>query len=174
MKSLSPGALAELRLRLHDFMLGCARVDAAGMAGLDRPDWALAARIEQLRRHPLVSTLDADVLAAIACQALDPNVEARYLLARLREAEEEARAEASAQESPAGALGALAAPRRADLPPTVIAMMEQTVALIARTQLGFPVLHARNSDSLDFRACSVWRVRDALIEAYEKGWHAAA
>lgn len=174
MNSLSSDALAELRLRLHDFMLGCARVDAAGMTGLDRPDWALAARIEQMRRHPLVSMLDDELLAAIGSHALDPNVEARYLVARLREAEEEARAEASEQIPPAAAPAALDAPRRPDLPPTVIDMMEKTVALIARTQLGFPVLHARNSDSLDFRECSVWSVRDALIEAYEEGWHAAA
>ncbi|MDR7335844.1 DUF6900 domain-containing protein [Roseateles asaccharophilus] len=178
MNPLSSDVVAELRLQLHDFMLGFARMDATGMARLDRPDWALAARIEQLRRHPLVSTLDDEVLAAIASHALDPNVEGRYLMARLRESEEEARLEARAETSAcmpaAAAPAAIDAPRRVDLPPTVIDMMEETVALIARKQLGFLVLHARNSDRLDFRDCSVWSVRDALIEAYEEGWHAAA
>lgn len=130
---MSSDALAELRLRLHDFMLGFARVDAAGMARLDRPDWALAARIEQLRRDPLVSMLDDEVLAAIAAHALDPNVEARYLVARLRETEEEARQEARAEifaRMPAAAApAAIDVPRQVDLPPTVIDMMEKTVAL---------------------------------------------
>lgn len=93
MHNISDELLADLRLRLHDFMLGFARMDAHRMAGLIHADWALAARIEQLRRHPLVAQLDFELLAAIATRAIDPSVEARYLVRRLREADAEAASE---------------------------------------------------------------------------------
>jgi hypothetical protein len=168
--TMTPDAIAELRLQLHDFMLGFARVDAAGMGRLVRPDWALAARIELLRRHPLVAALGDELLSAISARTIDPNLEARYLQCRLRESEEEAAADASRD----SARFAPPAPHVADLPPTVLDMMHATIALIGRDRLGFTTLETRHSDSLDFRDCSVGGVRDALIEAYEEGWHAAA
>lgn len=175
MDNMTPEVLAEARARLHDLMLGFSRTESVAMQELAAGRWALAAQIEQLRRQPLVRAFDDELLAAVAVRAIDPSVEARYLTARLREVEADARAEAAQSAVPTLAAAASThVPRRADLPPTVIDMMERTVALIARKQLGFPVLHARNSDSLDFRDCSVWSVRDALIEAYEEGWHAAA
>lgn len=56
---------------------------------------------------------------------------------------------------------------------TALGQMETALALIARAHLGFETLQARRSDRLDFRDCSVWSVRAALVEAYEEGWHAA-
>lgn len=162
-------ALAELRMRLHDYMLGHARADAARMAALDLPGWAVAARIEQIRRHPLVGALDDDLLAAIASRAIDPGAEARYLALRLRDVEQEVAAETG--EGGEGGPGAGAG--RRDLPMTALGQMETALALIARAHLGFETLQARRSDRLDFRDCSVWSVRAALVEAYEEGWHAA-
>lgn len=169
MSYLNAEVLAELRQRLHDFMLGFARVDATRMAWLDRPNWSVAAQLELLRRHPLVQMLDDELLTAISARALVPSIEARYLATRLGEVEEESRAELAAAAAHAGAT----ASRQATLPATAIPFMEATVALIARRQLGFEVLHARHADRLDFRDCSVWSIRAALVEAYEEGWHAA-
>lgn len=166
MDTTSNEAMAELRMRLHDYMLGYARVDAARMGTLDRRDWALAARVEQLRRHPLVAMLDDELLAAIASRGVDPCVEARYLVMRLREAEEEAAAEAGL----APPRGHAERPRRPDLPSTALAQMEATLRIIARGHLGFETLETRHRDSLDFRSCSVGCVRAALVEAYEEGW----
>lgn len=48
---------------------------------------------------------------------------------------------------------------------------EQQVALagLAGTELGFPVLEARNRDALDFREVSVLSLRDALARAFLAG-----
>lgn len=171
MHNLSDDMVAELRLRLHDFMLGFARVDAIGMSKLEQGDWALAARIEQLRRHPLVKMFDDELLGAIAVRAINPNEDARYLAARLREAEAEAAAELTPPAAPA--VAAKWAGREAVLPAKAIEQMEATIALIARQHLGVQTLVERNSDRLDFYDCSVWGIRAALAEAYEEGWHAA-
>lgn len=173
MTTFNDEAVADARERLHDFMMGFAGMHAGDMAALVRADWALAARIEQLRRHPLVAAFDDELLAMVAARAIDPNAEARHLAMRLREVEAEERAEAVAgtevpvsAETPAG--------QAVDLPPTVIDMMETTIELIAKGQLGFTTLEERGRDHLDFKECSVTSVRAALIEAYVEGWHAAA
>lgn len=170
MSNFSDDKLADLRERLHDFMMGFAGMHSSGMDGLVRADWVLAARIEQLRRHPLVSAFDDEVLSAVAAGDLSPNVEARYLAMRLREVEAEAAAEVTttprrqaARSVPGDGLPALALPQ-----------MEATIALIARKQLGFTTLETRGRDHLDFRDCGVASVHAALVEAYEEGWHAAA
>lgn len=146
--------VAELRLELHDFMLGFAGGDTERMQSLDQASWALAARIEQLRRHPLVAVLGDELLAAIAARTIDPSAEARYLAARLREVDAEVASEAT-------------------MPPQYRDQMLATVALIARDALRVPTLETRNSDSLDFHSCAVWQIREALIEAYEEGFHIA-
>jgi|GEM_PF-2737082 len=161
-------------MRLHDYMLGHARADAGRMAALDLSGWALAARIEQLRRHPLVGVLDDEVLGAIATGAIDPGAEARYLALRLLESEAEAAAEPPAGGHGGAAAGEAAAhPWTADLPVAALAQMQDTLRLVARGHLCFETLETRHRDGLDFRDCSVWSVRAALIEAYVEGWHAA-
>lgn len=169
MSNFSDDKLADLRERLHDFMMGFAGVQADGMEALARPDWALAARIEQLRRHPLVSAFDDEVLAAVAAGDLAPNVEARYLAMRLREVEAEIAAEPAAQPRarPAGSR------EFPGLPALALAQVEATVELIARKQLGFPTLAMRGRDHLDFRDCGVASIHAALAQAYEEGGHAA-
>lgn len=171
MATFSDDKLADLRERLHDFMMGFGGVQAGGMAPLVRPDWALAARIEQLRRHPLVSAFDDELLAAVAARAIDPDVEARYLAKRLSEVEAEIESEPAARAAPVvvDADGAAAG-----LPPLMVPQMEATIALIARDQLGVGTLMVRGRDHLDFHSCSVWSLHAALVEAYEEGWHAAA
>lgn len=173
MTTFNDEALADARERLHDFMMGFAGLHAGDMEALVRADWALAARIEQLRRHPLVAVFDDELLAMVAARAISPNVEARYLAMRLREVETEERAEEVAG---VGGPASAGSPQHAgaDLPPTVMDMMERTIALIARDQLGFATLDSRGRDHLDFRECGVAGVRAALIEAYVEGWHAAA
>ncbi|MCY4754891.1 DUF6900 domain-containing protein [Pelomonas aquatica] len=170
MSNFSDDQLADLRERLHDLMMGFARGDSAGMAALVRADWALAARIEQLRRHPLVSAFDDEVLSAVAAGDLSPNVEARYLAIRLREVE----AEAAADDAAAPRRQAVRSVPGDGLPALTLPQMEATIALIARRQLGFPTLKTRGRDHLDFRDCGVASVHAALVEAYEEGWHAAA
>lgn len=49
----------------------------------------------------------------------------------------------------------------------------QAVAELARKLLGFKTLETRNMDSLDFRDCAVWSVREALEQAYDAGRRAA-
>ena len=44
---------------------------------------------------------------------------------------------------------------------------------IARTELDIPTLMERKSDSLDFHAMSVWRLKRALEVAYEAGRNAS-
>jgi hypothetical protein len=163
-------ALAELRRRLHDYMLGHAHADAARMAALDLPGWAVAARIELIRRHPLVQVLDDELLEAIAWRVIDPGVEACHLALRLRDVERDI----AADTGQGGEGGPAAGARRPDLPTTALGQMEATLALIARSHLGFETLQTRRSDRLDFRDCSVWSIRAALVEAYEEGWHAAS
>jgi len=158
--------VAEMRLELHDFMMGFAQGDAERMATLHRSNWALAAQIEQLRRHPLVAALGDELLAAIATRAIDPSAEARYLAARLREVD----AEAAQEAADAAALASQADP---DLPPQYRDQMLATITLIAKDALRIPTLETRNSDSLDFHTCSVWGIREALIDAYEEGFHIA-
>lgn len=41
---------------------------------------------------------------------------------------------------------------------------------IAKKVLGFETIEARNSDSLDFKELSVWRVAEALEEAFDAGY----
>lgn len=158
--------VADMRLELHDFMLGFANGSAERMGTLDRSNWALAAQIEQLRRHPLVAVLGDELLAAIASRAIDPSAEARYLAARLREVDEEETREAEEA-------AALARQAETGLPPQYREQMLATIALIAKDALGIPTLETRNMDSLDFHTCSVWQIREALIEAYEEGFHVA-
>lgn len=172
MSNFSDDQLADLRERLHDFMMGFAGVQAGGMVPLICADWALAARIEQLRRHPLIATFDDELLAVVASRAIDPNVEARYLERRLSEVEAEIDAEPVTPLQPPVAHATAAASM--GLPPLMRPQMEATVALIAREQLGFPTLDVRGRDHLDFRDCGVASVHAALVEAYEEGWHAAA
>jgi hypothetical protein len=43
------------------------------------------------------------------------------------------------------------------------------LAGLARAELGFPVLEARNRDALDFREVSVLSLRDALSRAFQAG-----
>lgn len=51
------------------------------------------------------------------------------------------------------------------LPPTALGQMGASIRLIASGQLGFETLETRQRDGLDFRSCSVWCVRAALLEA---------
>ena len=44
---------------------------------------------------------------------------------------------------------------------------------IAKTHLFVETLETRNSDSLDFKDCAVWCIKDALIAAYAAGRAAA-
>jgi len=44
-----------------------------------------------------------------------------------------------------------------------------TINKIAREELELETLDARNSDRLDFHELAVWRVRKALLKAYEAG-----
>lgn len=118
MTAFSEDELADLREQLHDFMMGFSGVQAGGMAPLVRPDWALAARVEQLRRHPLVSAFDDELLAAVAARAIDPNVEACYLSKRLRKVEADIESEPVAPAAAPVAVGAAEA--GAGLPPLML------------------------------------------------------
>lgn len=169
MHTLTDEQLADARSRLHDLMMGFARVESSELDPLIRGNWAVAAQLELLRRHPLVGVLDDEVLAAIACRAIDPNVEAQFLSRRLQEVDAEERAE---QRSDARSEGNEALASR-DLPAAAVDQMEATIALIAKGHLGFATLELRGRDHLDFRDCGVAGVRAALVEAYVEGWHAA-
>ena len=46
---------------------------------------------------------------------------------------------------------------------------EQTLAEIAKKELGIETLETRRNGSLDFHELAVWNVRNALIAAYELG-----
>ncbi|WP_414708817.1 DUF6900 domain-containing protein [Roseateles sp.] len=118
-----------------------------------------------------MQALDDELLGAIAERAIDPNVEVRYLAPRLRELEEEVAAE-PAVPAPA-AVADEWIDRKAVLPPTVIEQMQVTFALLASQRFGAQSLDERRSDRLDFHERSVWNIRTAVVEAYEKGWHAA-
>lgn len=124
-------ALAEVRVRLHDYMLGHAHAEADRIATLDLPGWAVAARIELIRRHPLVVALDDELLAAIASRAIDPGIEARHLALRLRDVGRDIAAETGQ----GGEGGPSARARRPTLPTTALGQMETTLALIARAHL---------------------------------------
>lgn len=171
MATFSDDKLADLREQLHEFMMGFGGVQAGGMAPLVRADWALAARVEQLRRHPLVSAFDDELLAAVAARTIAPNVEARYLAKRLSEVEAEIESEPAARTAATVAAAPVRDP--SGLPPLMVPQMEATIALIARDELGVETLEVRGRDHLDFHSCSVWSLRAALVEAYEEGWHAA-
>jgi rubredoxin len=49
------------------------------------------------------------------------------------------------------------------------AQIEQAIAGIACNKLNFPTLATRSSDSLDFRDCAVWQVKEALRAAFDAG-----
>lgn len=49
------------------------------------------------------------------------------------------------------------------------AAIDATLTVIAHKHLGFHTLEARNLDSLDFKDCACWCVRDALRAAYQAG-----
>lgn len=51
--------------------------------------------------------------------------------------------------------------------------MNETLQQLAR-QLGFVTLETRNSDRLDFREISVWRIKEALEAAYLAGTQASS
>ena len=50
-----------------------------------------------------------------------------------------------------------------------ISTQDQVLQVIAKQVLGFETLETRNSDELDFRDLAVWRVREALEQAYAEG-----
>jgi hypothetical protein len=50
-----------------------------------------------------------------------------------------------------------------------ISIQDQVLQVIAKQVLGFETLETRNSDELDFRDLAVWRVREALEQAYAEG-----
>ncbi|RUL89449.1 DUF6900 domain-containing protein [Tautonia sociabilis] len=47
--------------------------------------------------------------------------------------------------------------------------LDRILADIARKHLGVETLEPRHSDGLDFHDLAVWRIRDALLAAYEAG-----
>jgi hypothetical protein len=51
--------------------------------------------------------------------------------------------------------------------------IDQSIAEIARHALGIETLEARHSDGLDFHDLAVWKIEDALRQAYEAGAAAA-
>ena len=51
---------------------------------------------------------------------------------------------------------------------------DEVLLQIARQVLGFETLETRNSDELDFRDVAVWRIREALEQAYAAGERATA
>jgi hypothetical protein len=159
---LDDNTLFELQGELQDLMGGYAGGQAARVASLEGPSWPLAAWLELLRRHPLVAAMGDELLRAVAQRQVDPNAVAREVKLRLRELEEDERAEASATA------------QDRDLPPQARDQMLATIALIARDELGIATLDERGRDSLDFHDCGVASLRAALIEAYVEGWHASA
>ena len=55
-----------------------------------------------------------------------------------------------------------------------ISTQDQVLQAIAERVLGFETLETRNSYELAFRDVAVWRVRDALEQAYAAGERATA
>ena len=55
-----------------------------------------------------------------------------------------------------------------------VSTQHEVLQAIAKQVLGFETLETRNSDELDFRDVAVWRVRDALEQAYAAGERATA
>jgi flagellar biosynthesis/type III secretory pathway protein FliH len=47
--------------------------------------------------------------------------------------------------------------------------MIDALTIIAQKELDLQTLKTRNSDSLDFKEQSVWQVKEALEQAYQKG-----
>jgi flagellar biosynthesis/type III secretory pathway protein FliH len=47
--------------------------------------------------------------------------------------------------------------------------MIAALTIIAQKELDLQTLNTRNSDSLDFKEQSVWQVKEALEQAYQKG-----
>lgn len=47
--------------------------------------------------------------------------------------------------------------------------VEQYLSDIAKRHLGVATLNTRNSDQLDFYDLSVWKIKDALKEAFDAG-----
>ena len=46
---------------------------------------------------------------------------------------------------------------------------EELISKIAEAELGIETLEARKSDSLDFYDLPVWKIKEALIAAFEAG-----
>ncbi|QRK14243.1 hypothetical protein JQX13_46935 [Archangium violaceum] len=57
--------------------------------------------------------------------------------------------------------------------PVAPEVLEATVERIGREVLHLETLKTRRADSLDFHELAVWRVRDALEEAFRAGMRAA-
>jgi len=157
--------LADMRLRLHDFMLGFADANADRMLTLAGVSWAGAAQIEQLRRQPLVGVLDDELLAAIATRAIDPNEDARYLAARLREVDEEAAAELVGD----ARLADTVADRIPELPPALARRAHASVEVIAQQRLGIDVLTLQTIGTLAAGEFPLVCIRAALIDAFMEG-----
>ena len=51
--------------------------------------------------------------------------------------------------------------------------MNDAINRIARETLYFETLERRWSDSLDFRECATWQIKEALEAAYRAGFEAA-
>lgn len=60
------------------------------------------------------------------------------------------------------------------LSPLLPADVDLALTTIAKKELGFSTLETRRSDSLDFRSCAAWTVKEALRQAYELGRQAGA
>jgi hypothetical protein len=55
-----------------------------------------------------------------------------------------------------------------------VSTQDELLQAIAKQVLGFETLKTRNSDELDFRDVAVWRIREALEQAYAAGERATA
>jgi hypothetical protein len=55
-----------------------------------------------------------------------------------------------------------------------VSTQDELLQAIAKQVLGFETLETRNSDELDFRDVAVWRIREALEQAYAAGERATA
>jgi len=49
---------------------------------------------------------------------------------------------------------------------------QETIAALAKRYLYLDTLETQNSDSLDFHDLAVWRIKEALEEAYKAGFEA--
>lgn len=56
-----------------------------------------------------------------------------------------------------------------DAPGAVMSAVDTLLEVIAQEELGITTLETRNSDSLDFHDIAVWKLRKALLRAYQAG-----